>query len=71
MLKVEAVDRDKGVNDRVTYSISSENRVSCWAGLGWAREGGALSGSLETLLHLPPGQTPPGPAGSPSGRTMG
>lgn len=25
MLKVEAVDRDKGINDRVIYSISSEN----------------------------------------------
>lgn len=34
VLKVEAVDRDKGINDRVTYSISSENEGGLSLGLG-------------------------------------
>lgn len=34
VLKVEAVDGDKGINDIVTYSITSENRVVPQRGLG-------------------------------------
>lgn len=34
VLKVEAVDRDKGVNDRVTYIISSENKGGSRLGMG-------------------------------------
>lgn len=34
VLKVEAVDRDKGINDRVTYVISSENKGGPRLGMG-------------------------------------
>lgn len=34
MLKVEAVDGDKGINDIVTYSITSENQGVPQRGLG-------------------------------------
>lgn len=51
MLKVEAVDGDKGINDPVIYSISSENGVS--PGQGWARAGvRAPSEPLEQLFQL-------------------
>lgn len=49
MLKVEAVDGDKGINDPVIYSISSENGVS--PGQGWAGAGvRAPSEPLEQLF---------------------
>lgn len=53
VLKVEAVDSDKGINDLMTYSISSENRgVPGGAGV---REGvRALSEPLEAAALATP-----------------
>lgn len=62
MLKVEAVDSDKGINDPVTYSISSEN----W-GCSQVEEGvGALLQPLEAVAPTASHQTPQDPAGLPS-----
>ena len=42
MLKVEAMDGDRGINDPVIYSISSENGVSLGWGWGTGRGGGSV-----------------------------
>ncbi|GAB1298210.1 Cadherin-related family member 2 [Apodemus speciosus] len=39
VLTVEAVDSDKGINDNVIYSISSENLVDPWRGLDSTKPG--------------------------------
>lgn len=49
MLKVEAMDGDRGINDPVIYSISRRT----WNRPCWAREGGALPEPLEELFLLP------------------
>lgn len=48
MLKVEAVDRDKGINDVVTYSISSESLGGPGGGSGQ----GGVGGRSEHVKHL-------------------
>ena len=48
VLKVEAMDSDRGINDLVIYSISSESGVSPGRGWGKGRDGGALSEPLKT-----------------------
>lgn len=55
MLKVEAMDGDRGINDPVIYSISSENGMS--PGWGWGKgRGGEFRQShrKELLLLLLP-----------------
>lgn len=68
MLQVEAVDGDKGINDLMTYSISSENGAV--PRMGWGRGGvGVLSEPLEAAAPAASCQTPQGQAGLTSGRT--
>lgn len=68
MLKVEAVDQDRGINDNMTYVISSEDKGGPWG--GWGAEGaGAPSELLQAAAPTVSCQTPRGLAGSPSGQT--
>lgn len=58
MLKVEAVDRDRGINDDVTYIISSENkggRMGCGRGRGSVR-----AAASSCSCRLLPDSTRPG-----------
>lgn len=62
MLKVEAMDGDRGINDPVIYSISSENWVS--PGWRWASRGvGAPSEPPEGAVPAASSQIPQGLAG--------
>lgn len=50
VLKVEAVDRDKGINDRVDYNISSENEGGPRLGLGQGKGLGPCHSRWKQLL---------------------
>lgn len=53
VLKVEAVDRDKGINDRVTYRISSKNGGGPRLGLGQGKGQGFCQSHWKPPLLLP------------------
>lgn len=70
VLKVEAMDGDRGINDPVIYSISSENGVS--PGWGWGKgRGGGSSEPLEGATPAASSQIPQGLAGLTLASKMG